>query len=79
MNLVRAFFPKSGHVSLNFGKGQGGPPPLAHLVTRLNNKRFLSPDMYLEILDNAWSFWLVFVTNSINVIFKCEVAVDKNS
>ena len=79
MNLVRAFFPKSANVSLNFEKGQGGPPPLAHLVTRMNNKRFLSPDMYLEILDNAWSFWLVFVTNSINVIFKCEVAVDKNS
>ena len=79
MNLVRAFFPKSANVSLNFEKGQGGPPPLAHLVTRMNNKRFLSPDMYLEILDNAWSFWLVFVTNSINVIFKCEIAVDKNS
>ena len=24
-----------------------------------NNKRFLSPEMYFEILDNAWSFWLV--------------------
>ena len=27
MNLVRAFFPKSGHCSLNFEKGQGKPPP----------------------------------------------------
>ena len=27
MNLVRAFFPKSGHFSLNFEKGQGVPPP----------------------------------------------------
>ena len=28
MNLVRAFFPKSGHFSLNFKKGQGKIPPL---------------------------------------------------
>ena len=37
MNLVRAFFPKSGHFSLNFEKGQGvpPPPPSPHLVTRL--------------------------------------------
>ena len=25
----------------------------------LNNKRFLSPEMYFEILDNAWDLWLV--------------------
>ena len=35
MNLVRAFFPKSGHFSLNFEKGQGRPPLLPPLVTRL--------------------------------------------
>ena len=28
MNLVRAFFPKIGHFSLNFEKGQGRPRPL---------------------------------------------------
>ena len=28
MNPVRAFFPISGHLSLNFKKGQGRPSPL---------------------------------------------------
>ena len=35
MNLVRPFFPKSGHFSLNFEKGQGRPRPLPRLVMRL--------------------------------------------
>ena len=45
MNLVRAFFPKSGHFSLNFEKGQGRPlPPLvAHLDHRPTDHRPTEP------------------------------------
>ena len=35
MNLVRAFFPKSGRFSLLFEKGQGRLPPVPPLITRL--------------------------------------------
>ena len=41
MNQVRAFFAKSGHFSLNFGKGQRRPPRFSPLVTRLFGISFL--------------------------------------
>ena len=32
MNLVRAFFPKSGHFSLKFKKGHGRPSYVFHIL-----------------------------------------------
>ena len=52
MNLVRAFFPKIRHFSLNFEKGHGRPPPPPPpLVTRL--------DLYDPLLSFMnTTFWL---------------------
>ena len=50
MNLVRAFFPKSGHFSLNFEKGQGGP-----LFKEFNFKEFFGPLICCQIE------WLIIV------------------
>ena len=49
MNLVRAFFPKSGHFSLNFEKGQGRPSSPLPL--------WLRAWTYIHELFSLFFFW----------------------
>ena len=54
MNLIRAFFPKSGHFSLNFEKEQGRPPAFPLAVTHLHFKKIIT--QYFLVVNNSPCF-----------------------